>query len=157
MAFNKITLRKKWWEGNTYKIYDEEERVIAFSEQPSFFSSTLNIYGIDGQLLLELKKHWLSTGNYEFIKQGRLVGKLLTGWTGMKYVLELEDLRKYTLAKKGWGKRIEIYKNNSTKNVGLISGSSMSFNEVGAVAEDIDPIVLAACVIAINAIKRASS
>ncbi len=157
MALNKITLRKKWWQGNTYKIYDEANHLFAYSDQPSLFSSDLHIYSAEGRLLLELKKEWISFGNYQLIREGRSIGALTRGWSPTKYSLDLYDSKSYVLVVKGWGKRIEIFKREDNISVGLISGSSVSFNEVGVVAQDIDSLVLAACVIAISAIRRAAS
>ena len=54
---------------------------------------------------------------------------------------------------KGGAKKIEII--CSGKSVGLISSTSMSFNEIGAIAEELDLEILIACIIAIAMIKRA--
>jgi hypothetical protein len=157
MAFSKITLRKKWWQGNTYKIFDEANCLLAYSDQPSLLSGNLHIYSPQGHLLLELKKEWMSFGAYELIKNQKSVGLITRGWSPRKYFLELSATGIYVLVQKGWGKRIEIFNKEKSNSIGLISASSVSFNEVGVVAQDIDPLFLAACVIVINAIRRSSS
>ncbi len=154
MAQTRIVLRKKWWQKN-YHIYDGQNQIVAYSEVPSLFSLSINIYSVDKQLLIQLRRDLLAGNKYQIFKGSRVIGRFRASWTGTKYYLELQDSKIYELRKSGWGKKIEI--TSSGKSLGLISSQSSMFNEVGAVAEGLDSLILSACVIAIAMIKRNSS
>jgi len=153
MNVNKLILRKKWWNVCAYQIYDGQSQNIGYCEKRGLISPTTIIYNQSGVPLMQLKKHWATTSKFEFLKDNAVIARFKANWTMTKFFLEVVGVNDtFELRKKDWGKRITLWKNQQ-EEIGLISSASFSFNEVGVVAKDFDPLILVGCLVAIRIIS----